>query len=478
MIELRPYQLEIGRAVIDSILHGRGLTFSVEIARQGGKNELSAQLELLLLTMYIVRGGNSIKASPTFKPQTVNSMLRLKERLDEAGYRGIWKSEMGYIIRLGQARQFFFSADKSSNVVGATAHILLEIDESQDVDKEKYSKEFKPMGATTNVTTVHYGTTWDDTTLLEEVKQGNLEQEKRDGIKRHFRFDWQEIARYNPDYLNYVEQERARLGEGHPLFRTQYALQPLQGSSNSLLNAAQKNQLRGGHSRLAGPGRNKAVFVAGIDVAGGMGEGGANPVHGFSSPRPGSRPAAAGETGGGDATVVTIGELDYTLADEVWKRPVILVREHIRRKGVSHPALHRELFNRLRNTWGCKKVVVDATGIGWGLAGFLQESLGSRVIAYQFSQKSKSTLCFELLAAVNSGCLKMYASDGSEEYSEFWHEMDKAQCAFSSNKTANFFVEPSRGHDDFLMSLALLVEAARLYEPRTATSRGASLPSF
>ena len=53
----------------------------------------------------------------------------------------------------------FLSADESANVVGNTTHILLEIYESQDVRKEKYTKKFKPMGATTNVTTVHYGTT-------------------------------------------------------------------------------------------------------------------------------------------------------------------------------------------------------------------------------------------------------------------------------------------------------------------------------
>ena len=69
------------------------------------------------------------------------------------------------------------------------------------------------MGAATNVTTVHYGTTWDDATLLEEVKQANLEMERRDGIKRHFRYDWEAVAACNPDYRAYVEGERARLGE-------------------------------------------------------------------------------------------------------------------------------------------------------------------------------------------------------------------------------------------------------------------------
>ena len=48
--KLRPYQREVARAIVNSIFGRKGLTFSVEMARQGGKNELSAQLELLLLT--------------------------------------------------------------------------------------------------------------------------------------------------------------------------------------------------------------------------------------------------------------------------------------------------------------------------------------------------------------------------------------------------------------------------------------------
>ena len=167
---LRPYQREIAIAILDSVFGRKGLTFSVEIARQGGKNELSAQLELLLLTLSISESRNLIKCSPTFQPQTVISMTRLKDRLDDAGYAGLWDSERGYIIRLGWARTIFLSAEESANVVGNTAHLLLEIDEAQEVSKEKYTKDFRPMGATTNCTTVLYGTTWDDSSLLEEIK--------------------------------------------------------------------------------------------------------------------------------------------------------------------------------------------------------------------------------------------------------------------------------------------------------------------
>ena len=89
---------------MNSVFGRKGLTFSVEMARQAGKNELSAQLELLLLTLFMAEPQNLVKCSPTFKPQTVISMMRLKDRLNDAGFDGIWVSELGYIIRLGNAR--------------------------------------------------------------------------------------------------------------------------------------------------------------------------------------------------------------------------------------------------------------------------------------------------------------------------------------------------------------------------------------
>jgi len=62
----------------------------------------------------------------------------------------------------------------------------------------------------------------------------------------------------------------------------------------------------------------------------------------------------------------------------------------------------------------------------------------------------------------------MYAGDGSPEYREFWFEMEKAKSHYRPSQTMNFCVDPSEGHDDFLMSLALLVEAGNHYSPRGA----------
>ena len=449
---LRPYQREVALAILNSVFGRKGLTFSVEIARQGGKNELSAQLELLLLTLYMAEPQNLIKCSPTFKPQTVISMMRLKDRLNDAGFSGIWVTELGYIIRLGNARAVFLSADESANVVGNTAHILLEIDESQDVSKEKYTKEFKPMGATTNVTTVHYGTTWDDSTLLEEIKQSNLELERKDGVKRHFRYDWQEVAKYNPDYLAYVETERERLGENHPLFLTQYCLLPIHGGGG-YLSPQQRAQLNGEHVRRHQPDRSK-VYVAGIDLAG---EAEAEEGAILRALKPHQ-----------DSTVVTVGELDFSAGDDAQKQARVRVVEHYWWTGRKHAELYPQLIDILKNVWHCRKVVVDATGVGQPVSSFLRQSLGSRVSPFTFTQRSKSELGFTLLAAINSGRLKMYAGDGSSEYQEFWFEMEKAKSQYRPSQTMNFYVDPAQGHDDFLMSLALLVEATRQYVPRGA----------
>jgi hypothetical protein len=404
------------------------------------------------MTVYMTEPYNIIKCSPTFKPQTVISMMRLKDRLNDAGFARTWKSERGYIIRLINARAIFLSADKSANVVGNTAHLLLEIDESQDVSKDKYTRDFKPMGATTNVTTVHYGTTWDDSTLLEEVKQTNLELERKDGIRRHFRYDWQEVAKYNEDYLAYVESERQRLGENHPLFLTQYCLEMVHGGGG-FINLQQRAQLQGSHQRRHSAEKGK-VYVAGIDIAGEAEAGEAIFLTERKMPQ--------------DATVVTIAELDFSSSDSVQKQPILRIVEHYRWTGTRHTDLYSRLVDILKNVWGCKRIVIDATGIGQPVASFLGLALGSKVVPLVFTAASKSKLGFELLAALNSGRLKMYTSDGSTEYSEFWQEMEKAKSQYRPNQTMNFFVDPSQGHDDFLMSLALVLEAGNIYQPREA----------
>ena len=448
VVRLRPYQSEVARAIVASYQDRDGLTYSVEIARQGGKNEISAHLEVLLLTVNMYDGGNIIKASPTFKPQTIVSMTRLKQRLNERGYRD-WHSEQGYIVRLVEARAIFLSAEGSANVVGNTAHHLLEIDESQDIDPEKYSRDFRPMGASTNVVTVHYGTTWDGSSLLEQVKEANLEAERKDGKRRHFRYDWEEVARHNPQYGAYVESERQRLGEDHPLFRTQYRLLTVSGGGG-FLSASQRAMTSGLHPRQRAPATGRR-YVAGIDLAG-QAEQSGFALH-ASKPRH-------------DSTVVTIAEV--IVPPGPLRQPVLHVIEHASWAGRPHAESYQALVSLLQ-VWRPARIAVDATGVGEPVAAFLRSALGPRVEEFKFTGQSKSALGFDLLAAVNRGGVAVYACDGSPEYRELMWELERAKCQYRANQTINFYVDPVEGHDDYLMSLALCVHASDSLKPAVAT---------
>ncbi|GAI39598.1 unnamed protein product [marine sediment metagenome] len=166
--------------------------------------------------------------------------------------------------------------------------------------------------------------------------------------------------------------------------------------------------------------------------------------------------------------MVTIGELDFSICDDIQKQPGIRVVEHYRWTGQKHARLYPRLVDILKSVWRCRKVVVDATGIGQPVSSFLRKALGSRVSAFTFTTRAKSELGFNLLAAINSGRLKVYKGDGSEDEQEFWLELERAKSQYRASMTMNFYVDPSQGHDDFLISLALAVEAANQYERKTA----------
>lgn len=445
---LRPYQLEPLRAIARSVRGRQGHSFSVEIARQGGKNELSAQLELLLLAAHARLPVDSVKAAPTFSPQAHLSVRRLWHRIEQAGLGALASRERGHIVRLGFARQIFLSAEPGANVVGHTAHLLLEADEAQDIDPDKFDRDFRPMAAAHNATIVLYGTAWTETSLLERAKQAHLEAERRDGVRRHFEYDWTVVARYVPAYAAYVEAERRRLGEDHPLFQTQYCLRTLAGAGR-FFSPSQRAQLQGTHARLHAP-LSGETYVAGLDLAGEA-----------------TDSAAARH----DATVLTVGRV-RDARDPLFPGVRVDVVEHLAWTGERHDILAPGLTDLLRDVWRVRRVAVDATGLGETIARSLAASLGSgRVAAVKFSAERKSALGYALLAAVNTGRLKLYSPDGSPEYREFWRQAELARAAYRPNGTLTFFVAPSDGHDDYVTSLALLVHAASDAAPRRALGR-------
>ena len=146
--------------------------------------------------------------------------------------------------------------------------------------------------------------------------------------------------------------------------------------------------------------------------------------------------------------------------------------EHYAWTGAPHEVLLPSIIDLLRDVWRVRRVAVDATGLGETAGRLIASALGdARVVQVKFTAASKSELGFELLAAVNGRRLKLYAGDGSVEYREFQRQAELTRVTYRANQTMNFFVDANDGHDDYIVSAALVVHASKDAAPRTARGR-------
>lgn len=460
---LYPYQETIGDAILDSVLQRRGLTFTVMLARQMGKNQLSAMLEAYLL--YNQESGTIVKAAPTFRPQVVNSYQRLLFLLEnEHTAARIWRSH-SYIVGLasGKARRgsrsgpsaMFFSAGSEASIVGATASLLLEIDEAQDVSVDKFDRDLRPMASTTNATTILYGTAWSDDTLLAAVRAHNLELERRDGLKRHFEYDWRTLAALNPHYRRFVEGEIERLGEDHITIRTQYRLLPISGAGH-LFDAMQRHLLQGQHPWENDP-LEEGVYVAGMDVGGEEREQSASPLRDARTSHESTTSQPRGS--GHDSTVITIGRVSYNELH----LPVIKIVHQYWWTGRHYLEQYAQAV-AICEHWRVRRLVIDTTGLGDIMASLLRARLGEeRISPFRFSRPTKSRLAYHLLSMVSSGRCKLYSREAAPDaiYQECWKQLNLARRRLPGQGLLDMYVEQAEGHDDFLISLALCCEAVR-----------------
>lgn len=448
---LREYQLAPAYAILDSVLNQRGMSFAVVFSRQAGKNEVSAQLEAYLLNLYQRKGGYIVKAAPTYKPQLINSKLRLEECLDNDWNRGQVRGKEGYMIFLRKAACVFLSADPSSSVVGATASIMLECDEAQDVDEDKWEVDFTPMAASTNATRVFYGTVWTSKTMLAKICRRLLVDEEADGRQRVFYVDWEAVAQEVPQYGEYVKQEIRRKGRHHPMIKTQYYLEEID-SEGRMFDDRRQALMQGRHERLTSPVEER-IYAATLDVAGEDEEMTGDELR-ATKPRK-------------DSTVATIFEVDLrTMKDPLLAAPSYKVVDVFMDTGTKHTHLYGKLRAYFEH-WQVRQIVADASGVGAGLVSFLssRQAFGARVIPFQFSPpKRKSDLGWDFLTVVETGRFKMYRDDGSEDWRDFWLQVDECRYEVSEGeeKRMKWGVVDAKIHDDRVISAALVAELDKL----------------
>ncbi len=421
-ITLRAYQVPVIKAVADSVFRQRGLSFVVMFPRQSGKNELQAQLEVYLLMMFsqVTPGCDLVKVSPTWKPQSLNAMRRLESVLKRNLFtRTLWQKESGYIYRVGDARITFLSGAPEANIVGATANTLLEVDEAQDVLVEKYDREIAPMAASTNATRVFWGTAWTRDTLLGRELRTAHEAEKKDGIQRVFRVDADVVSVEVPAYGAFVRGQVEKLGRFHPMVRTQFFSEEIE-ADGALFPPERLGRVIGTHPPVtqAEPGRVYALLV---DVAG------------EAETSPGLGEQSSAEQDRRDSTAVTVVEVQMSYepvgtSHEFAGVPVVgMASEFVgmaREPSHLHPVYHvvwREQYTGLKHTdqfsriaslaerFHATHLVVDATGVGAGLASMLQRAFPDRVIPFIFNASTKSDLGWTFLNLVDACRFQDYA---------------------------------------------------------------------
>jgi len=401
-INLRPYQRGIALAIKDSILQHKGLTFVVIFPRQSGKNELQAHIFSWLLFRAALTGGRIVSVSPTFKPQTMHNMERVSRSLDKCiGSRGRWHSSKGFMYQLGNACLQFFSGDTHAKVVGATADLLLSVDEAQEVDATKFDKDFDPMTASTNATRVFWGTAWTSNTLLERQRRRALQAQEQDGIQRVFFFTAVDVCRLVPAYGVHVDRVIAEHGRNHPLVRTQYFCETLE-AQGSMFNEGRLAFLFPSRGE---PGETSPEQEA---LAGGAAKGGPIAflidVAGMDESKTGLAAAQLREglgNPGRDSTTLTIVAIDLSNLESIGL-PTYRVLARYAWTGENHLAVFGKIKN-LAEQRRPQQIVIDASGVGEGLWALLDRAFPARVIPAKFSAQEKSEIGWRFLSIIESG---------------------------------------------------------------------------
>ena len=443
-IKMRPYQLEPAEAIINSIINHRGLTFVIIISRQAGKDELLANLITYIMNLFAHREVGIVVANPTYKPQTLNFIVRLENRLKENLLtQSFWKKRSDYMRMVGKAVTSLLSGDKDANVVGAVASLLLVINEAQDITPAKFDKDFAPMTASTNATKIIVGTQWTSNTLLAREEDAARAAEKIDGMRRVFLYTSDDVRKVNKPYGVFVDEQIHKLGRQHPLIKTQYFCERIDAIAG-MFNARRLALMQGDQPEQTEPIPGH-IYCFLIDVAGQ--DEAVLELDGMNNP-------------GRDKTTLTIIDLDLSNL-KILQAPTYRAVKRVDWHGQNHVDIFGGIVS-LADAWKPLYIVEDATGAGEGLWGMLAKKFRERVLPFKFTAQSKSELGYGFIAIIESGRFRDCAR--TEEIRTQYANC-QSEILIGPSKTMRWGVKDgTRGtdglliHDDYITADALTAQ--------------------
>lgn len=418
--------------------------------RQFGKNEAAAILHYRTACRYYHRGGEYVRAAPTYKPQTIRSIMRLNKYIAGPGPSLLphhrWR--MGYIMEAGRVAIHFLSADAQANVVGATASLALDIDEAHEVDEAKFENDFAPMTAKKNAPIILWGVAAQKRDLLYKYRMQNFERGREE---LNVQVTASQVSEIDSAYAAHYESRRSRLGPTHPIIRMNYDLEDVDESGCWLSPQQIRLIMDSEHERMKRPGGPKHTYVCVIDVAGENEEG---EILDPDSMSKASR----------DSTWAYLVRVRTDRMMHDWPRCEIVAAQWWVGKPLGQdpggmPGQQENLLHMLK-AWRPSRTIVDARGIGAQVAAYLRKRFPG-VQAYNATADSVDEDVCAMLAMINNGQLKMWRNDRSPEYNETRRQLGHADYEITKTGLIKL-VKPkgdSSAHIDAVKALSYVPRA-------------------
>ena len=444
-----PYQEEMGKRIVESIIRGDGQTITGEWARQSGKSETLANviagLMVLLPKLALMfpntlgkfkRGFHVGCFAPT-EEQVSILFSRVKDRLTSERAEEILAEpeiddevkEGAKQIRLKRSGSFcrMQTANPRAKIEGRTYHMIV-CDESQGLDEFVFSKSIRPMKAFVNGSIIMTGTPDVVTGIFfRQINTNKRLELQRGGKRNHFRYDYQHVCRYNKNYRLHIRQEALDLGEDSDEFRLAYKLEWL---------------------------LDRGMFIT-EDQFRNLGDRQANLVHSyFRTPvLVGVDPARKS-----DSTVVTIVWIDWTHPDDLG-----YFRHHVLNWLEIHGENWEEQYFRIVEflaNYNVLAVAVDAQGVGDAVAQRLQVLLGDgiQVVPMMSDNATQSQRWKHLMQLIQREMVTWPAHPKTRRlkiWKRFQQQMGDLEKKYQNGHLLAEAPDERGAHDDFPDSLAL-----------------------
>lgn len=477
---LYPYQRRFAYRVLTCILERESEELSALFSRQSGKSQVlsalcaSCMIILPLLARQFPEDDRFRYIDP--KSETVRSYENgfwigiFAPKKEQAGIifnrvRGFFRSETAQAI-LGELGLSFESnngdtirlnngsfikcstASDQANIEGYTLHLGI-LEESQDIGDEKVNKSIRPMMASTGGTIVKIGTANARKSHFYNTIRRNERRHLQGGPQNHFFADWEEAAKYNTAYEQFVRKEMLRLGERSDEFLMAYCCRFMlqRGLAVTEKRFKSRTVVSGTFSDIL-PGPRKGMhYCAGIDFG---------KMH--------------------DSTIVTVGEVNWDNPRQVLEGydsdegafTVELFGKHVcdwlELQGDDYEAQFVEIRKFLAK-WNVERIALDYTGVGVALGDRVRAQFeGADVEFVAFSSQSKDQLARQFLADLETGMITWPGGEVCQERTEwkdFRLQLLDLEKEYRQGGLLTLHHPDVRGaKDDYPDSLMLFIHAA------------------